>query len=154
VGHHRVPRYRSRRHVGHHRYPVVRHGRHHRYPAVRHFRHGHGHHYRHGGYWIDDEVFIWIGLTAIGLKLLDVYNDEQARQHEQAHQMAATAPIGQSIVWNADGASGVVTPIREGTDDAGNLCREFEQEIRIDGRRERALGTACLQQDGTWVVVN
>lgn len=32
-------------------------------------------------------------------------------------------------------------------------CRPYSQEIRIDGRVEESYGTACLQPDGTWRVV-
>ena len=30
-----------------------------------------------------------------------------------------------------------------------NHCREHTQNIKIDGRTERAYGVACLQPDGT-----
>lgn len=33
------------------------------------------------------------------------------------------------------------------------VCREFEQTIFVDGRRELATGTACRQRDGTWRIV-
>lgn len=31
-------------------------------------------------------------------------------------------------------------------------CREFQKQIVIDGRTERAYGVACLQPDGTWKI--
>jgi surface antigen len=34
----------------------------------------------------------------------------------------------------------------------GSYCREYTQEIRIDGRVQESYGTACLQPDGTWRV--
>jgi hypothetical protein len=36
----------------------------------------------------------------------------------------------------------------------GSYCREFQTTIVIDGRPENAFGTACLQPDGSWAVVN
>ncbi len=36
---------------------------------------------------------------------------------------------------------------------AGTYCREFSQEIRIDGNPVESYGTACLQPDGTWRIV-
>ena len=36
----------------------------------------------------------------------------------------------------------------------GSYCREFQTTIVIDGRPEQAFGTACLQPDGSWAVVN
>ena len=118
------------------------------------FGYGHGHGHGHGGYYgIDDEAFIWLGLTALGLKVLDLLDHQQQRRFEEAQRQAATAPIGQSIVWTSGDTAGTVTPVREGTDDTGHLCREFQQEIRIDGRIERASGIACRQADGSWQVV-
>jgi hypothetical protein len=38
--------------------------------------------------------------------------------------------------------------------DDGSYCREFQTTIVIDGRPENAFGTACLQPDGSWAVVN
>ena len=37
--------------------------------------------------------------------------------------------------------------------DEGTYCREYSQEIRIAGRIQESYGTACLQPDGTWRVV-
>jgi surface antigen len=36
---------------------------------------------------------------------------------------------------------------------AGTYCRPYSQEIRIDGQLQESYGTACLQQDGTWRIV-
>ncbi|MDH3703075.1 MAG: hypothetical protein OEU46_17350 [Alphaproteobacteria bacterium] len=33
---------------------------------------------------------------------------------------------------------------------AGGPCREFQESIVIDGKPQRAYGTACRQPDGTW----
>ena len=47
-----------------------------------------------------------------------------------------------------------MTPIRDGTDNqTGNYCREFQNEVIINGRAEQAYGTACRQSDGTWRIV-
>jgi hypothetical protein len=32
-------------------------------------------------------------------------------------------------------------------------CREYQSTTTIDGRPQRAYGTACLQPDGTWQIV-
>jgi surface antigen len=73
-----------------------------------------------------------------------------------ANRRAETAPIGQPIQWNnpQTGNSGVVTPVRDGTDTAtGAYCREFQQTVTIGGKTQQAYGTACRQPDGTWKVV-
>ena len=37
---------------------------------------------------------------------------------------------------------------------AGGPCREFQESVIIDGKTQRAYGTACRQPDGTWKIVN
>jgi surface antigen len=74
----------------------------------------------------------------------------------RANTQATSAPIGQPIKWNnpQSGNSGIVTPVRDGTDTAtGAYCREFQQTVTIGGKSEQAYGTACRQPDGTWKVI-
>ena len=51
-----------------------------------------------------------------------------------------------------NGRSGSVTPTGSYTQN-GRQCRNFEQTVYIDGRRESVSGTACKQVDGTWRVI-
>ena len=37
--------------------------------------------------------------------------------------------------------------------EAGTYCREYSQEIRIAGQLQESYGTACLQPDGSWRIV-
>lgn len=37
--------------------------------------------------------------------------------------------------------------------DAGTYCREYSQSVMIDGRPQETYGTACLQRDGAWHIV-
>ena len=37
--------------------------------------------------------------------------------------------------------------------DSGSYCREYSQAIRVNGQPQEAYGTACLQPDGSWRVV-
>ncbi len=86
-------------------------------------------------------------------KSLDRADQEAARRAEmQAH----TAPIGQTITWNnpQSGNFGSYTPIRDGVDSQGNQCREYQTNVTVGGRNERAYGTACRQPDGSWRIVN
>ena len=83
--------------------------------------------------------------------------DKADQAHMQRAETAAqTAPVGQRISWsNPDsGNSGSVTPTREGRDQAGNQCREYQTTVTVGGKQEQAYGTACRQQDGSWKVVN
>jgi len=67
-----------------------------------------------------------------------------------------SAPTGSASAWrNPDsGNSGTVTPTRTYQDANGNFCREFEQYVTINGSEQRATGTACRQEDGTWRITS
>ena len=74
----------------------------------------------------------------------------------QAEKRAHTAPVGNKIVWNNPntGNSGSITPLREGKiSKTGYYCREYNTTLIINGRHQRAYGTACRQPDGSWKVV-
>ena len=93
----------------------------------------------------------WAG-NSIG-ESLDKADYAYARQ---AEQRAYTAPIGQQISWNnpESGNYGTVTPVRQGTMQNGNECREYEQTIYVGGRAETGVGVACKMADGRWEVQN
>ncbi|HSE76532.1 MAG TPA: RT0821/Lpp0805 family surface protein [Alphaproteobacteria bacterium] len=75
---------------------------------------------------------------------------------QQAQERAHTAPVGERIVWSnpETGHSGTVTPTRQGNDNSGHVCREYQTTVTVDGKTERAYGTACRQPDGSWKIVN
>lgn len=149
----------------HRKQPVampLRHGRKVVVPAarVRHYRsvviaRPHGRIYSgYGHFRRDEDAYRWLAFTAITLKVLDVLNEEQQRAHEAAQVKAASAPVGETIVWKDGAASGSVTAIREGHSTGGRYCREFQQDVTIGGKTERAYGTACQQPDGAWEIVS
>ena len=74
---------------------------------------------------------------------------------ERASTQALNAPIGQTINWsNPDsGNSGTYTPTRDGTDQSGNYCREYQTTVTVGGQVQQAYGTACRQPDGSWKVI-
>ena len=129
-------------------------------PRIRHYRdvvviRPYGHLYPgYGRYQSDDDAYKWLSFTAITLKVLDVLNEAQERAHEEAQVQAASAPIGERIVWNEGGASGSVTAVRDGTSTQGRYCREFQQSVTVGGQTEQAYGTACQQPDGAWEIVS
>jgi len=85
------------------------------------------------------------------------YMDEKDRlEAEAALRKAQTAPVGQSVTWNNpdSGASGSVTPVREGKDGAGNDCREFKHTVTKDGETREDSGIACRHADGTWTTLD
>ncbi|HUD50984.1 RT0821/Lpp0805 family surface protein [Parvibaculum sp.] len=63
---------------------------------------------------------------------------------------------GQPVSWkNPDsGNYGDVTPVRSYNSQQGQYCREFQQTIYVDGKREQGYGTACRQPDGSWKIVS
>ena len=120
-------------------------------PVRRHYGHnywGYGHH------TADSDAFVFLGLTALTLAILDHASEVQQRAHEQAIINATRARAGETIVWNDGPRSGSVTVLRTGTAPNGQPCREFSQAVTIDGQSETAYGTACRQQDGAWRIVN
>lgn len=123
------------------------------YGNVHIYRHyGHSY-YGYGHYHNDNDALKWLAFTAITLKLLDNLDEQAQREHEQAQVKATTAPVGESISWHTESANGEVVTTKEGTNQSGQTCREFQQTITIGGETENAFGTACLQADGSWKIV-
>lgn len=75
---------------------------------------------------------------------------------EAAHRAMETAPTGKPVAWhNPDtGHSGTVTPTKTYQTATGTYCREYQTTVVIDGKQERAHGTACRQPDGSWQIAN
>jgi surface antigen len=71
---------------------------------------------------------------------------------QTAHNAFESAPSGTPVGWsNPDtGNYGNVVPTRTYQTPAGQYCREYTEEIVIDGKRQTAYGTACRMPDGTW----
>lgn len=107
-----------------------------------------------GFYYRDNDAFRFLDLTALSLVVFNQLNESQQRAHEEAMAEATSSQIGEPIMWNEGGRSGSVTAVRDGTTTDGRQCREFQQEVTIDGRQTQAYGTACLQPDGSWQTVN
>jgi hypothetical protein len=86
-----------------------------------HYR-GHHHIHRHGHYG-HAAAYDWLAFTAITVKLLDVISESQRQAYASANVRATTAPVGETIYWNREGAQGAITTIRDGTSSAGRYCR-------------------------------
>ena len=95
--------------------------------------------------------------SAVGGALIGGYLGHRLdrKDKELAAQAAARAfesnPTGQAASWkNPDsGNSGSVTPTRT-YQASGQYCREYRQDIVIEGELQEAYGTACRKPDGTW----
>lgn len=90
-----------------------------------------------------------------GNQLGSMVDDNDRRAAARAEQRAYAAPIGQQITWNnpQNGNSGVIVPVRDGYDQGGAYCREFQQTITVGGQRQQGYGKACQQPDGSWKIV-
>lgn len=64
------------------------------------------------------------------------------------------APSGRTTEWkNPDtGNSGTITPVKTYKEHQ-HYCREYIQEIFINGKKQKAYGRACRQPDGEWQIV-
>ena len=69
-----------------------------------------------------------------------------------AYRQALAAPVGQAIEWNSGSAQDTVETTLDGW--AGErYCREFRQNVTIDGQTQGATGTACKTPNGDWQLV-
>jgi len=90
----------------------------------------------------------------LGLNFLFHLNSYQQNAYENAWQRSVAAPVGQPISWSTGDAGGQLVTVNEGYAADDRYCREFQQSVTIDRRTERAYGTACMQPDGAWEVVD
>ena len=49
---------------------------------------------------------------------------------------------------------GTVQPMPPAAQNSGQTCREFQTTLQVDGQWQPGYGTACLQPDGSWRIVN
>ena len=87
--------------------------------------------------------------------------DETSRRRAGAatHRALETADVGTGITWenpaNAGApASGTTVITRQGADQKGRTCREFQQTVTIGGEEVRSYGTACRDGNGDWMLVS
>ena len=95
-----------------------------------------------------------IGGALLGAFAGNMLDQRDKRLAAEAQQRALeSAPTGKPVAWtNPDtGHSGTVTPVRT-YQAGGSYCREFQNNVTIDGKKENAFGTACRQPDGSWKV--
>ena len=74
---------------------------------------------------------------------------------ERSLQQALRGKSGKRYRWTdreAD-ASGEFIPLNDARRTDEGYCREFQQNVVVGGRSERAYGTACQQRDGSWRIV-
>ena len=79
---------------------------------------------------------------------------DQAALERNTHVALTSQPIGRPIGWSnpPNGNQVVVTPTREGCS-GDSYCREYQQTVVINGRRQQGYGQACRQPDHSWKIV-
>lgn len=79
---------------------------------------------------------------------------DQLHAQQAAQTAINTAPSNQTVVWQNPntGNYGSTTPLRTYQTQSGQYCREYQQEVTVGGRTQRAYGTACRQSDGSWQI--
>ena len=95
-----------------------------------------------------------IGGALLGAFAGNALDQRDKRLAAETQQRALeSAPTGKPVAWtNPDtGHSGTVTPTRT-YQSGGGYCREFQNNVTIGGKDEKAYGTACRQPDGSWKV--
>ncbi len=98
-----------------------------------------------------------IGGILVGGLVGNLLDERDKKMAAEAQQKALeTAPSGKSVAWrNPDnGHSGTVTPERTYQKANGQYCREFQTDVTVGGKSEKAYGTACRQPDGSWKIVS
>jgi hypothetical protein len=93
------------------------------------------------------------GVVVFSPVIRDRLNARTRGVYYDAYRSALAAPIGEPINWRDGRVEGDVTTTRDGW--AGDrYCREFRQNIIIDGRTEEAYGTACRNDaDTDWEII-
>ena len=95
--------------------------------------------------------------AALGQSIGSSLDAADLNYHNQAAQNALeSSRIDEPNEWyNPDsGNSGTITPTRTFEVARGEYCREYTQTISVGGKTEKAYGTACRQEDGTWQIQN
>lgn len=87
--------------------------------------------------------------------------DETSRRRagEATHRALETADVGAGITWdnpaNAGApARGETVITRQGADQQGRTCGEFQQTVTIGGEEVQSYGTACRDGNGDWKLVS
>ncbi|WP_025772226.1 RT0821/Lpp0805 family surface protein [Thioalkalivibrio sp. HK1] len=98
--------------------------------------------------------------ASIGREIGSSLDANSRRQADRATRQALdTARVGgRSITWenpnNTGGAAqGRVRVVRQGKDNRGMTCREYNHTVTIGNREEQAYGTACRDSNGDWKIV-
>ena len=87
--------------------------------------------------------------------------DETSRRQaaQTTYQALETADVGAGITWDnpanaGEPAKGSTVITRQGADEQGRTCREFQQTVTIGGKEVQSYGTACRDDNGDWKLIS
>lgn len=103
------------------------------YAGGRYHRHGHGHHFGNS--------------FSIGLGFVFPL-------YSYGYPYYAPAPVYAVPAQLPPTAAAPEQPSYSANREEAAYCREYTKTILIDGREEMSYGTACLQDDGRWRIMN
>ena len=82
---------------------------------------------------------------------------KQMDAQDRANMQSAitTTPVGQEATWKntETDITYIVKPVKQYSEQ-DNYCREYQQTVTIDGKKQKAYGKACRKPDGSWQVVS
>jgi len=109
----------------------------------RHHGGWHGHHHGHGHYSGSSVSF------GVGLGLGFLFSP-----YTYGYPYYAPAPV--YVVPSPQPQTRVITRQTSHTvsQEKSAYCREYTKNILVDGKEQKAYGTACLQDDGSWRIMN
>ena len=80
--------------------------------------------------------------------------DQQQAYHTHQRAMESGRSYDTTGWYNPDnGTSGTVTPQPAYQNPQGEYCREYTETVVINGKEEKAYGTACRRPDGSWELI-
>ena len=98
-----------------------------------------------------------VGGILVGGLIGNLLDERDKRLAAAAEQKALEmAPTGMPVTWkNPDnGHSGTVVVTQTYQTATATYCREYQTTVKIEGKSQKAYGTACRQPDGSWKIVN
>jgi surface antigen len=101
-------------------------------------------------------IFTTLGGALVGGLIggqIGKYMDQQDQQNMQS--AIVNTPVNKSATWtnSKTNTTYTVTPTKN-FDQSGEYCREYQTTVTVDGKAQKAYGTACRQPDGAWHMVS
>jgi hypothetical protein len=97
-------------------------------------------------------VFLSMAWCASDVACADVMTEGPVEQR----RISLFSDPGPSVAYNARSSNYVAPPAPSPTyidQQARTYCRTYSREVSVSGHSQENYGTACLQPDGTWRII-